>query len=491
MWKRSLSLRSRWHSGVLLRWRPLWPGITQPRRPFASVVSAAELQFGQPVHETHPHILRPGELTPGITAQEYAQRRSRLANRLPKNAIAVLAAAEVKYKAPGIFYEYHQDPDFFYLTGFNEPSALAVIANDGSGDNHIFHLYVREKDPKAELWEGARSGTQAAIDVFNADESGNIERISELLPPLLSGASEIYTDIRTFDSSRSLLSRFLYGNFGESEIQKIVDPRKVKPLRPVLNELRVVKSDSEVVNMRLAGQASGRAFTESMRQHFSKEKDLSAFLQYQFKVQGCDCSAFVPVVAGGRNALSIHYTRNDDVLRDGELVLVDAGGEYGGYITDITRTWPVNGKFTGPQRDLYTAVLNVHRTCVSLCRASSGLSLDRLHRIAEEGLRDQLQQLGFDVSGDAMRVLFPHHLGHYIGLDVHDSAGYPRHVNLLAGHCVTIEPGVYVPDDDRWPEPFRGIGIRVEDSVCVGDDHPIVLSPEAVKEIDDIEALRL
>ncbi|KAL1970044.1 hypothetical protein VTN77DRAFT_6449 [Rasamsonia byssochlamydoides] len=459
------------------------------RRSYASI-SAAELQFGQPVHETHPHILKPGELTPGITALEYAHRRSRLANRLPKNAIAVLASAEIKYRAPGIFYEYHQDPDFFYLTGFTEPGALAIIANDGSGDNHIFHLYVREKDPRAELWEGARSGTQAAVDVFNADETGDIERIRDILPPILSEATEIYTDITTLDPSRSVLSRHLHGTSGESELQKIVNPLKVRPLRPIINELRVFKSESEVVNLRRAGQASGRAFTESMRQNFTTEKDLSAFLQYQFKMQGCDGSAFVPVVAGGRNALSIHYTRNDDVLRDGQLVLVDGGGEYGGYISDITRTWPVNGKFTDAQRDLYNVVLNVHRSCVSLCRESAGLSLDRLHGIAEQSLKEQLKQLNFDVSGDAMRVLFPHHLGHYIGLDVHDSAGYPRNVKLRAGQCITIEPGVYVPNDERWPKSFRGMGIRVEDSVCVGDDNAIILSTEAVKEIEDIEALR-
>ncbi|KAH1447499.1 hypothetical protein KXX13_005121, partial [Aspergillus fumigatus] len=143
-------------------------------RSYASI-SAADLKFGQPLHETHPHLLNPGELTPGITALEYAQRRSRLANKLPKNAIAVLAASEVTYRATGIFNNYRQDSNFFYLTGFNEPNALAIIANDGSGDNHIFHLYVREKDPRAELWEGARSGTQAAIDVFNADE---VERLA-------------------------------------------------------------------------------------------------------------------------------------------------------------------------------------------------------------------------------------------------------------------------------------------------------------------------
>ncbi|KAJ5594934.1 uncharacterized protein N7459_001142 [Penicillium hispanicum] len=461
------------------------------RRSYASSVAAAEFKFGQPLHETHPHLLSPGELTPGITALEYAHRRSRLANKLPKGAVAVLAASEVKYRAPGIFNEYRQDSNFFYLTGFNEPNALAVIANDGSGDNHVFHLYVREKDPRAELWDGARSGTQAALDVFNADETGNIERIGDILPSIITGASEIYSDIPAFDGGRSSLHRYLYGPTVASEkLKKLVDYRQVKPLKPLLNEMRAFKSENEVVHLRRLGQASGRAFTESMRKTFSMEKDLCSFLEYQFKMNGADTSAFVPVVAGGQNALSIHYTRNDDALKDGDLVLVDGGGELGGYISDITRTWPVNGKFSGPQRDLYSAVLNVHRTCLSLCRESSKLSLDKLHGIAENSLKDQLKQLGFDLSGSAMNVLFPHHLGHYIGLDVHDCPGYSRGHELKAGQCITIEPGIYVPDDDRWPAHFRGIGIRIEDSVCVGDEHPIVLTPEAVKEVEDIEALR-
>ncbi|KAJ6160752.1 Intermediate cleaving peptidase 55 [Penicillium chermesinum] len=468
------------------------------RKAYSTSVQAAELKFGQPVHETHPHILSPGELTPGITALEYAQRRSRLANKLPEGAVAILAASEVKYRAPGIFHEYRQESNFFYLTGFNEPNALAVIVNDGSGDNHVFHLYVREKDPKAELWDGARSGTQAAQDVFNADEVCTLDlcyrkyREHWRYPPkIVAKATEVYSDIPAFDGSRSSLHRYLYGPTVASEkLKKFVDHRKVKPLKPILNEMRVFKSENEVVHLRLLGQASGRSFTDSMRQAFSTEKELCSYLEYKFKFNGCDTSAFVPVVAGGQNALNIHYTRNDDLLREGDLVLVDGGGEYGGYISDISRTWPVNGKFTDPQRDLYNAVLNVHRSCLALCRESASLSLDKLHSIAENGLKDQLKQLGFDVSGSAMNTLFPHHLGHYIGLDVHDCPGYSRGYALKAGQCITIEPGIYVPDDERWPAHFRGIGIRIEDSVCVGDDHPIVLTPEAVKEVDDIEALR-
>ena len=264
----------------------------------------------------------------------------------------------------------------------------------------------------------------------------------------------------------------------------------VKPLKPLMNDIRVMKSEAEISNMRLAGKFSGRAFTNAMRRQWTKEKDLGAFLDYDFKIAGCETTAYPPVIAGGRNASIIHYIRNNDVLNDGELVLVDAGGEYGGYIADITRSWPISGKFSDPQRDLYEAILQVQRSSISLCRESADMTLDKIHRITENGLRDALKLLGFDTSGDAVQVLFPHHVGHYIGLDVHDCPGQSRTMPLRAGHCVTIEPGIYVPDDERWPEHFRGIGIRIEDSVCVQDDSPLVLTTEAVKEIVDIEALR-
>jgi len=186
----------------------------------------------------------------------------------------------------------------------------------------------------------------------------------------------------------------------------------------------------------------------------------------------------------------IHYVQNTASLKPDEMVLVDAGGEYGTYITDITRTWPVSGKFTPAQRDLYEAVLTVQRLGVSLCRESSGLSLDQIHRATEAGLREQLARLGFNLGGNGMDVLFPHHVGHYVGLDVHDVPGYGRSIPLRAGHCVTVEPGVYVPDDERFPKHFRGLAVRIEDSVCVDETGPLVLTTEAVKEVADIEALR-
>ncbi|KAJ8062887.1 hypothetical protein OCU04_008138 [Sclerotinia nivalis] len=460
----------------------------QPKRLYNSI-HASELQFGQPVHETHPHLLNAGEVTPGITAQEYADRRADFAAKLPPNSIAILRGADIKYRSGAVFHEFHQQSNFFYLTGFNEPEAFAVIQRLESSE-FIFHLFVRPKDAQAELWDGARSGEQAALDVFNADESGDVNHAHLLLKPLIEGASEVFMDIK---ESQGTIIESQGGVSKQKELVQLLRDAKVKKMRPIeslINELRAIKSKAEIENMRKAGKISGRSFTNAMRQRWTEEKHLGAFLEYDFKIGGCEKSAYVPVIGGGRNAQSIHYVSNNDILRDGELVLVDAGGQYGGYIADITRTWPINGKFTDAQKDLYEAVLRVQRSSIALCRESSNMTLDKIHTVTRNGLIDQLKQLGFDMSGNAIDVLFPHHVGHYIGLDVHDVPGYSRSKLLKEGHCITIEPGIYVPNDERWPSHFWGMGIRIEDSVCVQDDSPLVLTTEAVKEVVDIEALR-
>lgn len=497
------------------------PTIT---RQYASV-SASELQFGQPVYETHPHVLKPGEskhictslhplcpplrplrppvpaiptqtnisssnrlkillppVTPGITAQEYHDRRARLAQSLPKDAIAILPAADIKWRSGAVFYPFRQDSDFLYLTGFNEPEAVAVIRNTGDqlGD-FVFHLLVRPKNPAEEQWSGPWSGVRAAEDVFNADQPGDINQAETLLASVFKGASRIYASpgSATHPKLASLFRASSAANHAPS------------PLRPLLNALRVVKSPAEVANMRHAGRVSGRALTDAMRIQWAREKDLAAHLDHAFTADGLDGPAYVPVVAGGPRANMIHYVLNNAALVPGELVLVDAGGEYGTYITDITRTWPVAGRFTPAQRDLYEAVLRVQRAGVALCRADARMSLDGIHRATEAALRTELSALGFDVGRPgSLEALFAHHVGHYVGLDVHDCPGYGRDVALRPGHCVTIEPGVYVPDDERYPRHFRGMGIRIEDSVCVDEEGPLVLTTEAVKEVVDIEALR-
>ena len=302
----------------------------------------------------------------------------------------------------------------------------------------------------------------------------------------------MYTDIGSYPR-KNAVSRFFAGKSTKIDgFAKLLQNSTVRPLRPFMNELRVTKSEAELNNMRRAGHISGAVITEAMKNSYKTEKQLWADLAYGFKTQGLDGEAYVPVVGGGKNALSIHYVRNDDVLRSGETVLVDAGGEYGGYITDITRTWPVDRKFTDAQRDLYSMILDVQKSCISPCREDGDVSLDKLHRVAENGLKEGLKDLGFDTSrSDCLETLFPHHVGHYIGLDVHDAPGYPRTDHLKENNCITIEPGIYVPvGDERWPKHFRGLGIRIEDSVRIGSEKVEVLTSTAVKEIEEIEALR-
>lgn len=432
-------------------------------------------------------------MTPGISALEYHHRRAKLASELPAGSIAVLAAADLKYASGAVFYKFHQDPDFLYLTGFKEPDALAIIEKIDH-DDHVFHLYVRPKDPKVEAWEGPRSGVDAAEDVFNAHVTGSIDDLPRLLPDIIKRSKTVYTDLPQARITKNILSRYLAGaepswTGGIASVLRD-SGASVKPLRPIVNELRLIKTKAEIANMRHAGKHSGRAITDAMRQSFATEKDLDSFLDYWFKQDGCDGPAYVPVVAGGMNANTIHYVSNDMQLNQQSLVLVDAGAQYGGYVTDITRTWPVSGTFTPAQKDLYNLLLSVQRTCVALCRTSAKFSLDKLHHTASHSLSTGLKDIGFDMSGDAVQILFPHHVGHYVGLDVHDSPGLSRSRQFENGMCVTVEPGLYVPDDERWPSWARGIGLRIEDSVCVDDASPYVLTTEAVKEIVDIEALK-
>ncbi|TGJ81730.1 hypothetical protein E0Z10_g7025 [Xylaria hypoxylon] len=453
-------------------------------RAYATGIPASQLLFGQPVHETHPHLLQPGELTPGITAQEYHERRSALCALLPANSAVILRSADLQYRSGAVFHAFRQESNFLYLTGFSEPESLAVLrkTGDAPGD-YIFHLLCRPKDPRTEQWKGPWSGVDAARDVWNADEAGDIGQSIALLTSALKGVENIFTDAKRIDQG-------VQTSFGKMIQLAAPQISSFDALNPHINSLRAIKSPAEIANMRRAGQDSGRAITAAMRRSWTSEKDLAAFLEYEYQTSGLDGQAYIPVIAGGSRGTLIHYVLNNAQLKSDEMVLVDAGGEYGTYVTDITRTWPASGKFSPAQRDLYTAVLKAQRSSVSLCRASANLTLDQLHNITERSLRQELTQLGFDLGGNAMDVLFPHHVGHYVGLDVHDVRGYPRDVTLKEGHCITIEPGVYVPDDERFPKHFRGLAVRIEDSIAVGDDNPLILSTEAVKEVEDIEALR-
>lgn len=271
-------------------------------------------------------------------------------------------------------------------------------------------------------------------------------------------------------------------------------PRSVKPLAPVVLEMRSVKSEAEQRVMKLAGQLSGDAHAKTMR--FTgpgrSEADLAAHFEYICALGGAERPAYVPVVASGSNALMIHYTANNQVMEEGEMVLMDAGCELHGYASDITRTWPVSGTFTSPQKDLYTAVLNTLKICTELCTAENQVSLFDVHRQSVETLRAELRQIGFGSEsafgltlGDMDR-LYPHFVSHAIGVDLHES-GDMRAKKLEDGMVVTIEPGVYVPPDPMFPKAFHNMGIRLEDDILVKRDHAVRLTANAPLEIADVE----
>lgn len=274
-----------------------------------------DLRFGQPLHETHPHLLRYGELTPGVTAVEYAERRLRLARNLPANSVAVLSASDIKTRSGAVFYKFHQEPSFFYLTGFNEPTALAIIHKRAhSAADHVFHLFVRPKDPFREKWEGSRSGVEAAQEVFNADEAGDINDVTNLLPEILSGAAHVFTNILLEAQDHTAPAK----NCGHTDphdsqsLREVLGLSNAKPLTPYMNELRIRKSEAEIANLRKTGRASARGFTEAMKREWAFEQDLEGFLEYQFKKNGCEQSAYVPVVAGGK----VRHSRTLPALAD-------------------------------------------------------------------------------------------------------------------------------------------------------------------------------
>lgn len=466
-------------------------------RPCAAARSyATYLEAGQPIHETHPHRLRPGEVTPGITAQEYYARRQTILESLPDKSLVIIPGNDVQFATSSVFYEFRQDPNFYYLTGFLEPgSALALYKENENVMESIF--FVPGKDAHAELWDGIRSGPNGAIEMFNADRAYPFSDIHEQLGLLLDRVQNVYMDTFDFkDSNR--LNRF-FKSHGQNVLkQSLVElfrksssRKEYKSAVALVEKSRLVKSEAEINVMRLAAEMSSAVYNKAYGTQFASEAQLQAFLDYEFRMHGCDDSAYLPVVAGGQHALTIHYTRNNDMFNDGDLVLVDAGGRYGGYCADISRTWPVNGTFTGPQRDLYQAVLNVNKQCIPLCTVASGMSLHDIHRHSEDIMYTELKNaagFGSSLTRRDVSLLYPHYIGHNLGLDVHDITQPPRYSKLVPGQIITIEPGVYVPNDERFPKHFRGIGIRIEDDVVVGDRGYEVLTMDTLKEVDDIEA---
>ncbi|ESK93098.1 peptidase m24 [Moniliophthora roreri MCA 2997] len=476
---------------MLLR-RPL---LSSAARSYATAAEAIKPStFGQPAWQSHPHLIRPNELTSGIPAQEYESRRKKLMHGLPDNSIVVSVAGTVKYMSGHIFYDFRQASDFWYLTGFEEPDS-AVILEKAPSTTKGYHmtLFSTGKNPSKEQWDGARTSFDALCSVFGADDARSIDDFSAHLRSRADRHAHVYVDvppIRRRGKKPELLS-YLTGSSIPTHTDPILDGlrHKPRPLAPQIARLRAFKSPNEQRIMRNAADISGRAHAKTMRFTHPgiSEHVLSSHFQYLCLLNGAQRLAYVPVVASGPNALVIHYTKNNQLVKDGEVVLVDAGCELNGYASDITRTFPSSGTFTPPQRDLYTAVLNTQKALINLCTEDSGMSLYDLHARSCRVLREELRQIGFNVGAGEVEKLYPHFLCHPIGIDLHESDNFNRGESIKENMVITIEPGVYVPNDPAYPKAFWGIGVRIEDEVLVGKEYPTVLSVAAPKEIADVE----
>jgi Xaa-Pro aminopeptidase len=429
----------------------------------------------------------------------HAEHRSRFLEELTQlGAAAIVPAAEPKIRNFDSEYRYRPDSDFWYLTGFAEPGACLVLLPERAGSAAQSVLFLRERDPRQEVWTGRRLGVEAAPQALGVDAAYPIGELWTRLGELLAGYPRVvYKTGVDAERDRRVLEvlarerakvRSLTPAPGE-----LVDPG------PTLHELRLRKSPAELACMRRAAAISAEAHREAMRaaRPGMGEHEIDALLWYTFLRRGATGSAYANIVAGGANACVLHYVQNDMPLGAGELLLIDAGAEVEYYASDVTRTFPVDGRFTPDQRALYEVVLEAQRDSLDATRP--GATLVQLHEIAVRTLCAGLVRLGL-LEGPAERVFdeglyqrfYMHRTGHWLGLDVHDCGAYvtdgaPR--PLEPGMVITVEPGLYVAPDDEGVEPrWRGIGIRIEDDVVVTPDGCEVLTAAIPKEVADVEA---
>jgi Xaa-Pro aminopeptidase len=442
----------------------------------------------------------PAPPLPGVAAlprAEYARRRRQLMAMLEPNSIAILPASTLKTRSRDTEYPFRQDNDFLYITGFDEPDAVAVLLP--GRDHGEYVLFCHEHNPQEALWHGSRVGTEGACAHYGADDAFPIEDINEILPGLIEGRGRVYYsmgrsaefDARVMGWVNSIRSKVAAG---------AVPPGEFTDLDHLLHEQRLFKSAAELRQMRQAAKISAAAHRRAMRQCRAGmyEYQLEAELLHEFARHGARHAAYPSIVAGGANACTLHYTENCARLRRGDLVLIDAGCEFRGYASDVTRTFPVGGRFSRRQRALYDIVLAAQRAAIEA--VAPGATWNAPHDASVEVITAGLCELGLLrgnlrrlISRGAYREFYMHRVGHWLGLDVHDVGDYRpggEWRQLEPGMVLTIEPGIYIAADNRdVPAAWRGIGIRIEDDVLVTRDGAEVLSADLPVDPQAIEAL--
>jgi len=428
--------------------------------------------------------------------KEFARRRRQFMRMIGKDAIAILPAAPVRHRNGDIEYAYRQDSQFYYLSGFQEPDAVAVLA---PGRPHAeYLLFVREHDALRESWDGPRAGTEGAVEEYGADDAFPIEDIDEILPGLMEQRSQIFYSMGThLDFDPRILSWVnglrVQSRQGAGGLQEFV------ALNHVLDDMRLYKSRPEQASLRRAAQIAVGAHRRAIR--FARpgrmEYEVMAEVLHEFRSHNADIS-YQPIVGGGANACVMHYRANNRPLCDGDLLLLDAGCEHDYYASDITRTFPVNGKFTAVQRAVYDVVLEAQVAAIDKVRP--GNHWNDPHEAAVRVVTQGLSKLGL-IKGSIPKLIkeqaylpfFNHRTGHWLGLDVHDVGDYKVGGEwrvLEPGMALTVEPGIYIRPSNKVPKEFWNIGIRIEDEVLVTQGAPEVLTGALEKTPDAIEALR-
>jgi Xaa-Pro aminopeptidase len=431
-----------------------------------------------------------------IEAKEYARRRRQLMRMAGPDAIAIVAAAPERVRNNDAHYPYRQDSDFHYLTGFAEPDAVLVLVPGREASETI--LFCRERDAERERWDGPRAGTEGAVSRYGLDDAFPIDDIDDILPGLIEGRTRVYYHFgRDTEFDLKLIGWV-------NRVRALVrhgakPPHEFVALSHLLHDLRLYKSRDELRLMRKSAKIAADAHVRAMQatRPGMNEHEVEAELLHTFRRCGA-VPSYEPIVGGGANGCVLHYRANNAPLRDGDLLLIDAGAEFECYASDITRTFPVNGRFTPEQRALYEIVLAAQLAAIDEVRV--GRPFDAYHEAAVRVITRGLLKLGLlggslekNLREHAYRAFYMHKTGHWLGLDVHDVGDYRIDGEfrvLEAGMVVTVEPGLYLaPEMKGVPAKFRGIGIRIEDDVVVTPNGPQVISAGAPKEVDAIEAL--
>jgi Xaa-Pro aminopeptidase len=429
----------------------------------------------------------------GMDIGVYQRRRARLAAAM-QEGVAIIPTAPERTRNRDAHYPYRFDSYFYYLTGFREPAAALVIVA-GVAPKSI--LFCRDKDSEREIWEGFRHGPEAARAAFGFDEAHPVAELDARMPDLIADRDALYCHLGADATWDARVTGWI--NQVRDRVRTgVAAPRAVKDVHALLDEMRLIKGPEELAVMRRAAAISAGAHRRAMRaaRPGRAEYEIEAELLHEFRRRGAQAPAYTPIVASGERACVLHYVQNDGVLGDGELLLIDAGCELDGYASDLTRTFPVNGRFSGPQREIHELVLAAQAAAIAAVRP--GAPWDAPHRAAvnviAQGLIDlKLLSGGLSeaVETEAYKKFYMHRTGHWLGLDVHDAGDYKLQGGwraLAPGMVLTVEPGCYIRPGEGVPARFAGIGVRIEDDVLVTDAGAEVLTRDAPKTPADIEA---